>query len=112
LDDAEKGRENDYQGASQAEDSKKGRGLWRSRLPARGPAELLAVLAHNGGCRFEPDADLAIGANKSAFGGNPPDNVFGRHWPPGWRVLRHDCQLMPVNGAAVKNGREEYKIGL
>jgi hypothetical protein len=68
---------------------------------------LLAVLPHDSRGRFEPDADLAIGANKCAFGGNPPDNIFGRHWPPGWRVLRHGCQLMPMNGASVKNGGGE-----
>jgi hypothetical protein len=38
---------------------------------------LLAILAHDRGGRFESNADFAIGADKGAFGGNAPDDIFG-----------------------------------
>jgi len=42
-------------------------------------------LAYQGDSRSEPDADLTIGADKGAFGGNAPDNIFGgQERPPGW----------------------------
>ena len=39
--------------------------------------ELLAILAHNGGGRPQPDAHFAIVADKGALGGNAADNIFG-----------------------------------
>jgi hypothetical protein len=65
--------------------SKQARRFRRPRPPA--PrwrfAKLLAILAHDGGGRPQPDSDFAIGADKGAFGRNAPDNIFGGHRPPG-----------------------------
>jgi hypothetical protein len=45
---------------------------------------LLAVLAHKGRRRSEPDTHFATGANKRAFGGNAFDYIFGgQNRPPG-----------------------------
>ena len=49
----------------------------------RRPSELIAILAHKGGGRPQPDADFAIGADKRAFGGNAPDDIFGGKRPTG-----------------------------
>jgi hypothetical protein len=51
-------------------------------LPAPGrPAELLAVLPHDRGCRFQPDADAAALVDKGALGGYPPNDIFGSQYP-------------------------------
>jgi hypothetical protein len=35
-------------------------------------------MPHDGGGRPEPNADFAVGADKSALGGNAADDIFGR----------------------------------
>jgi hypothetical protein len=45
--------------------------------------ELLAIPAHDGSGRPQPDADFASCADKGAFGGNAADNIFGGERPPG-----------------------------
>jgi len=81
---------------SRQTESKQGRGLRRARPPPRRrPSELIAILAHKGGGRPQPDADFAIGADKRAFGGNAADDVFGGERPPGWRILGHGVKAVP-----------------
>jgi hypothetical protein len=47
-------------------------------LPAPGrPAELLAVLPHDRGCRLQTNADAAALVDKGALGGYPPNDIFG-----------------------------------
>jgi hypothetical protein len=46
-------------------------------LAASGPAELLSVLPHDRCGRLKANADGAALVDKGAFGGNPPDNIFG-----------------------------------
>jgi hypothetical protein len=38
---------------------------------------LASVLPHDRGCRFEPNADGAALIDKSALGGNAPDDILG-----------------------------------
>jgi hypothetical protein len=68
---------------------------------------LLAILAHEGGSWPEPDADLAIGADEGAFGGDAPDDIFGgQERRPGWYIVGH-VLLMPAPHGDVKTWRRE-----
>jgi hypothetical protein len=67
------------------------------------PAKLFSIPAHDSGGRPEADADLAIDADKRAFGGNAPDNIFGGQRPPGWRILGHGVKAVPATAPPVKD---------
>jgi len=67
---------------------------WRGRAGRRRLPELLAVLADDGDCRFEPDADAAALVHESALRGDPSNNILGRQdRPPGWRVVDHGREV-------------------
>jgi hypothetical protein len=50
-----------------------------------------------------PPIYFASGADKGAFGSNAPDDIFGGHRPPGWRVIAHGF-VVPRTATAVKAG--------
>jgi hypothetical protein len=55
---------------------------FRRSLPASSrPAELLIVLPHDRGRRLQPNADTAALIDKSALGGDPPNDIFSSQYP-------------------------------
>jgi hypothetical protein len=74
--------------------------VWGFRSPRpspwRCPAKLLAILAHKGSSWPQPDTDFAIGADKGAFGGDAPDNIFRGERTPRGRILGYGVKAVPV----------------
>ena len=55
---------------------------------------MLSVLADDGRCGFEADADSAVLIDIDAFGGDPPDDILGCQYPR-HRSLVQPCGMLP-----------------